>query len=57
MYMNQGQNYYCGNFIDAIITYPGTDFSLYLNLKSLNSDVQEFLTTVAATIEPIYAQQ
>lgn len=56
MYMNQGQNYYRGNFIDAVITYPGTDFSLYLNLQSLNSDIQEFLTTVAATIEPIYAQ-
>lgn len=56
MYMNQGQNYYRGSFIDVVITYPGTDFSLYLNLKSLNSDVQQFLAVVANTITPVYVE-
>lgn len=56
LYIQQGHSSVGGDFIYGVITYPGADFSLSLTLGSLNSNVQEFLATVAATIEPNYAQ-
>lgn len=56
LYIQQGHSEAGGDFIDAVITYPGTDFSLALSLGSLNSNIQTFLATVAATIEPVYEQ-
>ena len=55
LYINQRHSSVSGDFIYAVITYPGADFSLSLSLGSLNSNIQEFLATVATTIEPVYA--
>lgn len=54
LYIQQGHSPVSGDFIYVVITYPGAVFSLDLSLGSLNSNIQEFLATVAATIEPDY---